>query len=299
VAGTFAYTPPASTVLGAGSNRALSVTFTPTDTIDYNTVNGSTTITVSKSVPSITAWPTASAIAVGQALAISTLSNGTATPGGTFAWTDSSIVPSQGTTVYSVTFTPTDAVDYTTVAGPVSVTVTPAATTQDFTINASGTTSQMVIPGGAVAYRFSIAPLSGSYAGTVTFSASGLPVGASARFSPSTISVTGGAQTVTMTVQTAPLTAIMEELLNARRLAPLALAMAFLPLFGEKKLRLQGRRMRRWLCLLVLLGGMVASTALTSCGGVYFTQTLKNYTVTVTATSGSIQHSFPVALKVR
>src|SRR5205823_6520801 len=33
--GTFVYTPAAGTVLSAGANQALSVTFTPDDTVDY------------------------------------------------------------------------------------------------------------------------------------------------------------------------------------------------------------------------------------------------------------------------
>ena len=37
VAGTFTYTPAAGTVLNAGAGQTLSVTFTPTDTTDYNT----------------------------------------------------------------------------------------------------------------------------------------------------------------------------------------------------------------------------------------------------------------------
>jgi len=46
VAGTFTYKPPAGTVLLAGSNQSLSVTFTPADTTDYTTAAASNTITV-------------------------------------------------------------------------------------------------------------------------------------------------------------------------------------------------------------------------------------------------------------
>jgi hypothetical protein len=47
VAGTFVYTPPAGTVLPAGS-QSLSVTFTPTDTADYSSQNATVTLTVNK-----------------------------------------------------------------------------------------------------------------------------------------------------------------------------------------------------------------------------------------------------------
>jgi len=46
VPGTFVYNPPAGTVPPVGSNQTLSVTFTPTNTDDYYTTTGSTTITV-------------------------------------------------------------------------------------------------------------------------------------------------------------------------------------------------------------------------------------------------------------
>jgi hypothetical protein len=46
VPGTFTYNPPAGTVLPVGTNEALSVSFTPTDTTNYNSGSGATTITV-------------------------------------------------------------------------------------------------------------------------------------------------------------------------------------------------------------------------------------------------------------
>ena len=42
--GTFVYTPAAGTVLSAGANQTLSVTFTPTDTADYNQANKTVSI---------------------------------------------------------------------------------------------------------------------------------------------------------------------------------------------------------------------------------------------------------------
>ncbi len=54
VAGSFAYTPAAGTVLGAGS-QTLSVTFTPTDTTDYATVTKTVSLTVNKATLTVTA----------------------------------------------------------------------------------------------------------------------------------------------------------------------------------------------------------------------------------------------------
>src|ERR1019366_9239050 len=121
VAGTFSWTTPSSAP-GAGT-PSESVTFTPTDTADYNTVTGSVTVTVNKAAPTVSVWPTAGAITSGQTLASSTLAGGTASVAGTFSWTTPSTAPPLGTSSESVTFTPTDTTDYNTVTGSVTVTV--------------------------------------------------------------------------------------------------------------------------------------------------------------------------------
>ena len=54
VAGTFAYLPLAGTVLTAGTHT-LSVIFTPTDTTDYTTANGSVTLSVNSARLTVTA----------------------------------------------------------------------------------------------------------------------------------------------------------------------------------------------------------------------------------------------------
>jgi hypothetical protein len=52
-AGSFAYTPPAGTVLGAGSNQPLSVLFTPLDANNYTSATAATTISVDKAAAAI------------------------------------------------------------------------------------------------------------------------------------------------------------------------------------------------------------------------------------------------------
>jgi hypothetical protein len=51
VPGTFTYSPAAGTVLPAGANQPLSVTFTPTDTTDYTTTSAANSITVNPAAP--------------------------------------------------------------------------------------------------------------------------------------------------------------------------------------------------------------------------------------------------------
>ena len=61
VPGKFTYTPKAGTVLHAGNNQTLLVTFRPTDSTDYTTATGNTTITVMAP-----ASPSLSTVAVSQ-----------------------------------------------------------------------------------------------------------------------------------------------------------------------------------------------------------------------------------------
>jgi alpha-L-arabinofuranosidase len=131
VPGAFAWTTP-TTSPSAGA-PSESVTFTPTDATDYNTVAGTVNVTVNQATPTVTAWPTASAITSGQTLSSSTLTGGAASPLGTFAWTTPTLVPSAGTPSESVTFTPNDATDYSTVTGSVTVTVNAAPSITSFT----------------------------------------------------------------------------------------------------------------------------------------------------------------------
>jgi len=127
VAGSFAFTTPATQP--ATGTSAQGVTFTPTDSAHYNSVTGTVNVTVGKATPIVSVWPTASTITYGQTLASSTLSGGTASVAGTFAFTTPTTKPAAGTSAQSVTFTPTDTVNYKTVTGTVNVTVIQATVT--------------------------------------------------------------------------------------------------------------------------------------------------------------------------
>ena len=127
VAGTFAYSPAAGTVLGAGS-QTLSVTFTPTDTTDYTTATADTTIAVAQATPTIT-WASPAGIVYGTALSAAQL-DATSTVAGTFAYSPAAgTVPNAGTQTLSVTFTPTDTTDYTTATADTTIVVAQATPT--------------------------------------------------------------------------------------------------------------------------------------------------------------------------
>jgi hypothetical protein len=80
-------------------------------------------VTVNKADSNVTTWPTATGITYGQTLASSTLSSGSTTPAGSFAFTTPTTAPNAGTASQGVTFTPTDTDNYNTATGTVSVTV--------------------------------------------------------------------------------------------------------------------------------------------------------------------------------
>jgi len=132
VPGTFVYVPAAGTVLPAGSDQSLSVTFTPTDTTDYTTMTETVSINVAKATPTLI-WSNPADITYGTALGNTQL-NATASVPGTFVYTPAAgtVLPAGSNQGLSVAFTPTDATDYTTATSTVSINVaqaTPVVTT--------------------------------------------------------------------------------------------------------------------------------------------------------------------------
>jgi hypothetical protein len=177
-------------------------------------------------------------------------------------------------------------------SGSASVTVNAAPT--DFTFVSSGTTTQTVHAGQAATYSFSLTPMAGGYPAAVTFTVSGLPNGATATFSPSSIPASGGAQTVTLTLQTAAKTA-MNGGLWPNGLTPFALALLLFPVATWR--RLKERRIRFGTKLLILATAAGLGAGITGCIGKG--TSAKTYTVVVTATSGAVQHNSTVTLIVQ
>jgi sugar lactone lactonase YvrE len=127
VAGTFAYTPAAGTVVAAGT-QTLSVTLTPTDTTDYNNATQTVQLVVNKIAPTIT-WGTPAAITYGTALSAAQL-NATSTVAGTLVYTPAAgTVLGVGTQTLSVTLTPSDSTDYTSATQTVQLVVNKATPT--------------------------------------------------------------------------------------------------------------------------------------------------------------------------
>jgi hypothetical protein len=138
VSGTFTYTQPAGTVVSAGT-QTLSVTFTPTDATGYASVIQTTTINVGQATPNIS-WQSPAAITYGTALGGTQLDasapwmvgGAVATVAGTFEYSPQAgavFSPSAEPETLSVTFTPADTTDYTTVTQTTIIDVNQATPT--------------------------------------------------------------------------------------------------------------------------------------------------------------------------
>ncbi len=162
VAGTFAYSPAAGSVLAAGS-QTLSVTFTPFNATDYTAATGSAILTVKKATPAIT-WATPKAITYGTALSATQL-DASSTVAGTFAYSPAAgTILTAGSQTLSVAFTPSNSTDYMAAAGSVILTVNKATPTVTLTSSAGS-----IVSGTSVTFTAKVAGSGVGPTGTVTF----------------------------------------------------------------------------------------------------------------------------------
>jgi hypothetical protein len=170
----------------------------------------------------------------------------------------------------------------------------------DFTITASPA-SQSILPAHAANYSITVMPTNATFLYPVTLSASGLPVGVTATFNPSTIASGASSTTATLTLA-ATAQAGLRELPQHWRRTSTALALTFILLpfaFGRRSRRAARKlshasRLLMGLLALALLGSVVG------CGGTgFFNHGNSIYTITVTATSGPTTHTTNVTLTVQ
>jgi hypothetical protein len=130
VPGVFTYSPAAGAILGSGTS-SLQVTFTPADTTDYSVVNASVSLTVTpkgQTTPTVN-WGTPAAITYGTVLSGAQL-NATASVPGTFSYSPTAgSLLGAGFRTLQVTFTPADAVSYSSVSKAVAINVQQATPT--------------------------------------------------------------------------------------------------------------------------------------------------------------------------
>ncbi len=286
---------------------------------DYTVVIDNGTLTITQAASTTTLAANSSTLGVGGNLTLTATvaSATTGTPTGTVSFYDGSTLLntatlSAGVATYSTTTLSSGSHTITAVySGDTNFTAssTTSATTitvaaLDFTMTATPP-SQLGNPGTTFTYQLAVAPTytGTNYPGTVTFSATGLPTGSTVTFTPSSVAANAGPLTVNMAIATAATgSAAVQPFDLGRKMAPLALAFLLLPFAGTRRMRRHGRRLSRMICLLLLaLGGVVATTALSGCGSNGGSSGQKTgqgtlYTVTVSGTTGADTHTATVTL---
>jgi hypothetical protein len=184
----------------------------------------------------------------------------------------------------------------------VSVTVNTQATTdQSFSLNTTGSApSQTVQPGKSALYTLSVSPAPGTTLPAITLTASGLPAGFTATFSPQTIAAGSGATNITLSIQVPAQSAMLERdrRLNAG-LSVVAFCILLLPFGG--RLRRSGKRMLQLsgvVLLLVAAASLVGLAGCTAPAGQFSSQNQQTYTITVTTISASQSQTANVTLIV-
>ncbi|MGA3262653.1 MAG: hypothetical protein ABSC47_01250 [Terracidiphilus sp.] len=171
----------------------------------------------------------------------------------------------------------------------------------DFTVAAANPASAVVNPGGTAITYVEISPLgNATFPDQVNFTSSGAPAGATVAFSPAAIAAGSSATNVSVTITVPSATAANHTQSLGRKLAPISFALLLLPLLGIRRMR---KTWQRYLTVLILLvGGLAATTALSGCtsspSGYFGQGAIYDYNIVVTATSNGVSHSTSVVLTV-
>lgn len=163
----------------------------------------------------------------------------------------------------------------------------------NFTI-ASPTGAQTVQPGGTATYNINITPVNGPFTSAITLAASGIPTGATANFSPASITPGNSVAASTLSIKTSSTMAAVPGIGSFWPLAAPILSLIGLFL-------VPGKRRRRLITLgVLLLASCCALTALSGCGGGFsLARSPQSFTVTVTGTSGALVQTTTVQLTIQ
>jgi Beta-propeller repeat len=232
---------------------------------------------------------------------------------GDFAQTNtcSTAVPAGSSCAISVTFTPTLpgtrsgvlTISDNVPGSPQTLNLTGIGL--DFSLTSS-TASETVTPGSAGTYLLTVAPMGGSFTGSVALACSGLPANATCGLSPSPVILAGNPGKATLTITT---TAAIAQLLPPQtptrpEIYALLLQLPLIGLFGIVQMtRKSSARRSRLMILLPLLGSLMLMAACAGGTGIA-PQTSGGtpngkYTITVTGACGKLHHSLPLVLTIQ
>jgi hypothetical protein len=176
----------------------------------------------------------------------------------------------------------------------------------DFSLT-SAPGSVSVAPGATASYNLTISPVGGSFASEVKLACSGLPAQASCSLSPNAVTPGANPAGSTLSITTAASVAAARALRPSRGVPMLAV---WIQLQGIGLLGIilalpkrHGKQLRGRALLLLLIGFLIFMTACAGGTGIapapQTGTTPGTYTVTVTGSSGSLQHSLSVTLTVK
>ena len=174
---------------------------------------------------------------------------------------------------------------------------------EDFTVVNSGAASQSVFPGKSTTFNFKITPVgSTTFVDAVNLAVTGLPEGSTYTLTPTSAAAGSGETGVVLTVKTSSsLTAenrMPTDGPNSHGGLPIALGMLGLAGLGTVR-KLRKKLPRPLLVLLLTIATLLPVAALSGCAGGYFALDPHTYTVTLTGTEGSVQHSATATLVVQ
>jgi Big-like domain-containing protein len=303
VAGSFVYSPSAGTILSVGQHT-LTATFTPTDTADYSTATATVTLTVFPGAVTVTLTSSANPIFLSNpvTLTASLPSFASSETGSMIFYSGSTALGtatiSGGAATLTTTSIPGGSQSITAVysgdanVGPATSNAINEAV-QDFTLTVSGPSGVNVPGGGTATYTLIVTPVGGAtLPAAVSLSASGIPLDATATFSPATVAANSAATSVTLTLKM-PGSAALERPhgLFGNSGAPVVLGLVLLPFAGRwRKLR------RGWRVLALLaVSAMILSAGVSGCSSLR----PQSFSMNVIAVSGSLSHATTLQITVQ
>jgi len=307
----------AATILAPGT-YTIGVTFTPTNPADYQSVSATSSLTVNKGRATVTVISSVNPVfAANPVTFTANVTSANAAPTGTVSFVDgqtqlASVSLAQGTATYTTSNLALGGHTITAVySGDVNYVSLPSSpvteTVEDFSVSVSipagQSASPAILPGGSLNFNIQVVPtLSATFPSAVSFSASGLPTGATAKFAPATLAAGTTSNADTLTIQLAnQIAANIRSNPIGRGMTLAMVGGIFLLPFGRRLRRAKGKAGRFAGLMLLLMVATCAVLGLTACGGGgsgYFGQQQKNYSVIVTATSGALSHTTTVNFTV-
>ncbi len=228
-----------------------------------------------------------------------TVTISTTTPSATIRYTTNGGTPTPSSLLYSgpISVSTSQTIKAIAIASGYSTSAVASATytinitsNADFSISASPT-SLTVATGSNGTTTVSVVPQNGFNA-NVTFACSGLPSGTACSFAPASVTPSGGPASTVLTISKTSNTASQQS--QSPFIPGSMFAVAFCFIGWKKRRRLQ--------MLALLIVGAAGILAMNGCGGATFKSTTSSSgttsMVTITATSGAIEHSTTVSVTV-